>query len=74
MRGEVRFIQLLRTLVTAHLDRLAADLYLDGIRVQLAVASGASLLSHDFLQITRYPGVISRPFSKKKPLSRSLAI
>jgi len=73
MRGEARFVQLLRTIVTAHLDRLAADLYLDGIRVQLAFASGTSLLSHDF-SITRYPGVISRPCSKKKPLSRSLAI
>jgi hypothetical protein len=73
MRGE-GFVQFLRTLVTAHVDRLAADLYLDGIRVQLAVASGTSLLSHDFLQMTRYPGVISRPFSKKKRLSRSLAI
>jgi hypothetical protein len=74
MRGEVRIVQLLRTLLTADLDRLASDLYLDAIRVQLAVASGTSLLSHDFSPFTHYPGVISRPFSKKKPLSRSLAI
>jgi hypothetical protein len=48
----VRFVQLLCAVVAAHLNRFAADLDLDGIRIQLAVASGTSFLNHD---ISPYP-------------------
>src|SRR5580765_7395857 len=40
----VRFLQLLRALLTTHLDRLAADLHFDGARIQLAVACRTGLL------------------------------
>ena len=40
----MRFLQLFGALFTAHLDRLAADLDLDGISIQLVVASCTSLL------------------------------
>src|SRR5713101_42158 len=46
-RGNVRFLQLLRALVTAHLNGLAADPDLNGIYVDLAVASRTSFLNHD---------------------------
>ena len=46
-RGSVRFSQLLRALITADLDRLAANFDFDGIRIQLAVASRTSFLNHD---------------------------
>src|SRR3981081_653112 len=46
-RGNVRFVQLLCALITAHLNRLAADLDLDAIYIRLAVASRASFLNTD---------------------------
>jgi len=46
-RGRVRFLELLRTLVAAHFDDLAAELDLDGIFIQLAIASRAGFLFHD---------------------------
>jgi hypothetical protein len=46
-RGRVRFLQLPRTLVAAHFDDLAAELDLDGIFIQLAVASRTGFLFHD---------------------------
>src|SRR5882762_10223524 len=45
-RGLVRFLQLLRTLLAAHLDGPAAELDLDEIFIQLAVASRAGFLTH----------------------------
>jgi len=49
----VRFLQLLRALVTAHLNGLAADPDLNGIYVELAVASRTSFLNHDIAR--QYP-------------------
>jgi hypothetical protein len=38
-RGDIRFFQLLGALFAAHLNRLAADIDFDGIRIEIAVAS-----------------------------------
>jgi hypothetical protein len=46
-RGNVPFLQLLRALIATHLNGLAADLDLDGIQIQLAIASRTSRLNHD---------------------------
>jgi hypothetical protein len=43
----VRFLQLPRTFVAAHFDDLAAELDLDGIFIQLAIASRTGFLFHD---------------------------
>src|SRR5215468_364375 len=76
-----RFVQFLRALIAAHLNRLAADLDLDGIHIQLAVASRTGFLSHNIVLFddvdslnTGNPGVISRSRRKERPLSKSLAI
>jgi len=42
----MRFAQLLRTFFAAHFDGLAADLYLDRIGIQFAVAGGTGFLRH----------------------------
>src|SRR4029077_3547009 len=46
-REALRLLELARTVLAAHLDGLAADLYLDGVCIQLAVASRTGFLSHD---------------------------
>ena len=43
----MRFLQFLCTLIAAHLNRLAADLDLDGVHIQFAIASRTSFLNHD---------------------------
>src|SRR5664280_333005 len=52
-RGDMRFFQLAGARFAAHLNRLTADPYLDGIRIQLAVASRTGFLNHDIA--LRYP-------------------
>jgi hypothetical protein len=42
----VRFPQRLGAFLAAHFDDVSADLYLDGVGVQLAIASGAGLRGH----------------------------
>jgi hypothetical protein len=49
----MRFLQLLRALITANFYRSAADADRDGIRIQLAVASGTSFFKHE--SISSYP-------------------
>jgi hypothetical protein len=41
------FPQVLRTLFAAHFHDLGADLHLNGIRIELAIAGGTGFLSHD---------------------------
>src|SRR4029077_4553632 len=48
-RGGIGFVQLLCAVVAAHLNRLATDLHLDGVSLQLAVTCRTSLFSHDLL-------------------------
>jgi len=43
----MRFVQLLGALLAADFNRLAPDFDLDGIRIQLAVASRTSVFNHD---------------------------
>jgi hypothetical protein len=45
------FFQLLRALIAAHLNRLAADFHFDRIAIQRVIASCASLCSHDLLSL-----------------------
>jgi len=52
----VRFFQLLRALVTAHLNRLAADFDFGTIHIQLAVASRTTRCNHDIAPNARSPG------------------
>jgi len=46
-RGAMRFPQLPRAVVTTDLDGLSADFDLEGISIQLAVASCTSRFNHD---------------------------
>src|SRR5438270_534616 len=46
-REALRLLELARAVLAAHLNRLAADLQLDGVCIQLAVASRTGLLCHD---------------------------
>ena len=50
----MRFLQLPGALVTAHLNRLAADLDLDWIPIKLAVASRTCGFKHD-VSLLEYP-------------------
>ena len=50
----MRFPQLQCALITAHLNRLAADLDLDRIPIQLAVASRTCGFNHD-VPLLEYP-------------------
>src|SRR5262249_55707866 len=45
-RRGLRFLQLRRALLAAHLDRLATDRHLDRVLIELVVASRACLLGH----------------------------
>src|SRR5438270_12482303 len=46
-REALRLLEPARAVLAAHLNRLAADLQLDGVCIQLAVASRTGLLCHD---------------------------
>jgi hypothetical protein len=70
----MRLSQLLRALIAADLDRFAADFDLDGIHIQLAVASRTSFLNHDVVLQYPSPGRMSRPRQSRSSLSESLAI
>src|ERR1700694_3330667 len=50
-RGGMRFLQFVRALIAAHFNRLAADLDLDRISIQPAVASRTSYLNHDIVSL-----------------------
>jgi hypothetical protein len=55
----VRFLQLLRALIAAHLNGLPAELHLDGIFIQLAIASRTGFLSHVItLSLQPNPGFV----------------
>src|SRR5581483_8837991 len=73
-RGGMRLPQLLRALVAAHLDGLAADLHFDGAGIQRAVAGGAGLLGHGFCS-SKSPqsGQRQETTRGRPPLSDSLA-
>ena len=73
-RRSVRFPQFLRALIATDLDRFAPNFHSYGIRIQLAVASRTSFLSHDFFSNTRSTGRNSRPRNGRQTLSESLAI
>ena len=71
------FLQLLRTLFAANLNRLAADRDLDRVFIQFVIASCTSFVCHDFVlhEIPGDPGhKSSRPYKRKESLSESLAI
>src|SRR6478672_6962573 len=71
-RGGVRFLQLRRAFLAAHLDGLPADRHLDRLVVELVVAGRAGLLVHELPPVdTRSPGISSRPPRDAGPLSRS---
>jgi hypothetical protein len=70
----VCFLQLLRALIAADFNGPAADIDLDGIRIQLAIASGTSCRDHDIVLLAGSPAVVSRPHQRRSPLSESLAI
>src|SRR5580765_336105 len=70
--GGVRFLQLRRAFLAAHLDGLPADRHLDCVVVELVVAGRAGLLVHELPPVnTRSPGISSRPPRDAGPLSRS---
>jgi hypothetical protein len=52
--GSVGFPKSLSAILTADLDCFSADLDLDGIRVELAIAGCASFFRHDFSPISKF--------------------
>jgi hypothetical protein len=50
----MRFPQFLRAFIAAHFNRLATYRDLDGVRIELTIASCTSFLNHDIL--LEYPG------------------
>ena len=74
-RRSMRFLQFLRAFFAANFNRLTANRDFDRVLIQLVVASRTSLFHDRSLQIPGNSGhTSSRPDSKKKPLSESLAI
>lgn len=71
--GRLRFLQLFRAFIAAHLNGPTAEFHFDRICVQLAVASRTGFLSHGCLQ-TRSSRATSGPRRSGEPLSRYLAI
>jgi hypothetical protein len=63
----VSFLQLARTVVAAHFNGLPADLYLNGIAIQSAVAGGTGLLGHGASPVAaRRSGRRSKPVGAKR--------